>query len=144
MIELANPLLTAAGLASMAIAILHLAIIFYGAPGYRYFGAGEKMVSLAENGSFVPGFVTWGITIVFTVFGLYAFSGAELLSPLPFLQIVLFGIGTIYTLRGLFVIYEIFTMLVFKSDTEFKRIMFSLVSFLVGVFYLFGTLYGFT
>ncbi len=142
MIELAKLLLAAAGLASMVIAILHFVIIFYGAPGYRYFGAGEKMASMAENGSFFPGFVTLGITIVFTVFGLYAFSGAEVLSPLPFLRTALFGIGTIYTLRGLFVLYEILVMLVFRSRIKIKNIVFSLVSLSLGILYLVGTLHS--
>ncbi|MBE2200492.1 MAG: hypothetical protein IAE79_17890 [Anaerolinea sp.] len=35
--------LTLGGVFSIGIAILHIAIIFGGAPAYRYFGAGEEM-----------------------------------------------------------------------------------------------------
>ena len=140
MLELAHYLLIAGGLASIAIAILHLAVIYYGAPAYRYFGAGEKMATMAESGSLFPGFVTLGITIVFGVFGMYAFSGAQFLFTLPFLRIVLIGIGTIYTLRGLLVVSDLFKMLVSSVDIPAKDILFSLVSALIGMLYLAGSM----
>lgn len=76
-------------------------IIFVGAPGYRYFGAGEVIARLAEQGSPVPALVTLGVGAVFAVFAVRAFSGAGLVGRLPLLRSGLLVIGAIYTLRGL-------------------------------------------
>ena len=50
---------------SFAVALLHIAIIFIGAPAYRYFGAGERMAQQAELGSWVPAIVTLVVAVVF-------------------------------------------------------------------------------
>src|ERR1700731_551627 len=45
-------------------AILHLGCIMFGAPWYRFFGAGEKMAQLDEAGSAAPTRITSGIVLV--------------------------------------------------------------------------------
>ncbi len=133
-----NSLLFAAGLGSLMIALLHIVIIYLGPPAYRYFGAGEKMARMAENGSLYPTLLTSGITLVFIVFAIYAFSGAEIIKPLPFLRLVLIGIGTIFTLRGLAVTYFVYLVMTSGHLDLVKDMAFSLVSLTIGLFYLGG------
>jgi len=90
-----------AALCSGIAALLHLVCIYYGAPGYRFFGAGEEIAQLAEKGSFVPAILTLGIACVLAAWSLYALSTAGVVRPLPFLQPVLVAITAIYLLRAL-------------------------------------------
>ncbi len=133
-----NILLLLAGLGNMAIALLHIIMIFLGAAAYQYFDAGEKMVRMAESGSPVPAIITSGITAVFALFGTYALSGAGIIQPFPFLEPVLIGIGVIFTLRGLAVAYFLY-LLITSGQMEFmKETIFSLVALIIGLFYLVG------
>lgn len=88
---------------SALVALLHLAIIFGGGSWYRFFGAGERMAAAAEAGRLYPAAVTAAITLVFSVWAAYAFSGAGLLPPLPLRRSVLTLITAIYLVRGLVV-----------------------------------------
>ena len=86
----------------MLAALLHVAIIMGGPDWYRFFGAGEELASMAEQGSWYPGVLTFGIALVLFIWGLYGFSGAGLLRQrLPFLKASLVIISAIYLLRGL-------------------------------------------
>jgi len=96
-------LLVAAGLNFFA-ALLHLLIIYYGAPWYRFFGAGEKMAAMAEQGSMRPTFITLTIAIGLTGFGLYALAGSGLSLSLPFVKETLVLITAVFLLRSLAII----------------------------------------
>ncbi|MBI4509068.1 MAG: hypothetical protein HY698_05505 [Deltaproteobacteria bacterium] len=87
-------------LGNAAVAILHVVIVFRGAPGYRAFGAGETLATLAEKGSPLPALLTLGIAAVLAAFTAWALSAAGLFT-LPFTQSAVLGIASIYTLRGL-------------------------------------------
>lgn len=104
---MANPpntaLLFAAGLSAIA-AALHVAIIFGGAPWYRFFGAGERMASAAAQGRLYPTLVTLGIATVLALWSAYALSGAGAIGPLPLPKLALCAITTIYLLRGLAIV----------------------------------------
>ncbi|MBC7983974.1 MAG: hypothetical protein H7Y02_08975 [Candidatus Obscuribacterales bacterium] len=50
-------LIVGAALSAVA-AMLHVGIIFVGAPWYRFFGAGEDMARKAEAGSWYPALIT--------------------------------------------------------------------------------------
>lgn len=93
-------LIVAAALSTVA-ALLHVAIVFGGAPWYRFFGAGENMASAAEAGRAYPAIVTLCIAVVLALWAAYALSGAGLLAALPFLKWCLAAITAIYLLRGL-------------------------------------------
>lgn len=93
-------LIVAAALSAVA-ALLHVAIVFGGAPWYRFFGAGENMASAAEAGRAYPAIVTLGIALVLALWAAYALSGAGLLAPLPLLKWCLAAITAVYLLRGL-------------------------------------------
>jgi len=66
-----NIFLLIAGTLSAVAAILHLACIYFGAPWYRFFGAGEQMAVLAEQGSIQPTMITSSIVLVLSVWSLY-------------------------------------------------------------------------
>ena len=85
-------------------ALLHVAIVFGGAPWYRFFGAGERMASAAAAGRLYPAVVTFGIALVLGCWAAYALSGAGVLPALPLLQLGLATITAIYLLRGLAII----------------------------------------
>ena len=96
-----NIMLICAGMLSAVAALLHLGCIYFGAPWYRFFGAGEQMAIMAEQGSIQPTMITSGITIVLGVWSLYAFSAAGMIMTLPFTRTVLIIISGIYLLRGI-------------------------------------------
>lgn len=95
-----NLWLLAGGILSLIAAVLHVLIIYQGPAWYRFFGAGERMAKLAEQGKLEPALITAAIALVLLVWALYAFSGAGLLPPFPLLDWALMGITLIYLLRG--------------------------------------------
>ena len=95
-----NQLIIAASLSFIA-AFLHLLIIFGGPSWYRFFGAGEKMATMAEAGSMQPAIITLIIAGALSVFGLYGLSGAGVIFELPLLKLGLCLIAAVYLLRGL-------------------------------------------
>lgn len=96
-----NGTLLFAGALSGLAGLLHLGCIYFGASWYRFFGAGENMAVLAEQGSLKPSLITLGIFCVLSVWAVYAFSGAGLLPRLPLVKSVLIIISFIYAIRGL-------------------------------------------
>jgi len=101
MLATANPFLLAAGALSAIAALMHLACIVFGAPWYRFFGAGEQMVGLVQRGHWYPTVVTLGISTVLALWSVYALSGAGLLPKLPLTRIALCTITAVYLLRAL-------------------------------------------
>ena len=112
-----NVWLAAGGILSLGAALLHVAIIIGGPSWYRFFGAGEEIARMAEQGRWRPAIITALIAICLAVCALYAFSGAGLVPPLPLLGAVLFVITAIYTLRGL--AYPVFKILNSEFATPF-------------------------
>lgn len=85
----------------MAAAILHIATIIGGPEWYRFFGAGERLASMAAEGHWLPVVLTTTIAGVLFAWGLYAFSGAGLIRRLPFLMWGLTAITAVYGVRGI-------------------------------------------
>lgn len=131
-------ILALAGWLSAAVAALHVVIVFFGAPAYRYFGAGEDMARQAEAGLFVPAAITLAIAAVFAVFALYAFSGAGQLRRLPLLRTGLAVITAIYLLRGLLLFTEVYAYTQ-GAGVKARHLAFSSTSLVIGLFYLAGT-----
>lgn len=96
-----NVFLIIAGTLNAVVAILHIACIYFGAPWYRFFGAGEKMAVLAERGSIQPTLITSGIVLVLSIWSLYAFSGAGVIFRLPLIRLALILITLLYLVRGI-------------------------------------------
>lgn len=96
-----NAFLVAGALVSALAAALHVGCIVFGAPWYRFFGAGERMAQMAIAGSWYPAVVTAAIACVLAAWSLYALSGAAVIPALPLLRPALCVITAIYLLRGL-------------------------------------------
>lgn len=126
-------LLITCGSINAAIAMLHAVIIYYGPPAYRYFGAGEKMATMAEQGSLLPAAVTFGITLVFSVFAAFAFAEAGLFS-LPFSFAAVISIAAVYTLRGLMVL----PLLVKQGAISRFDLFSSIISLVIGLLHFAG------
>lgn len=120
------------GILSAGVALLHVVIIFYGAPALRYFGAGETLAGMAERGSIIPSIVTAGIAGVFFVFAAYALAAAGLVDGLPYVFWVTFGASAIYSLRGLMAFGGLFIKI-----SKFDLVS-SLVSLAIGIVHFLG------
>lgn len=141
-----NKYLVIAGICSIAVAILHVAIIIGGADWYRFFGAGEEMALMSESGSPYPALITSVIVIVFIIWGIYAFSGAGIIRKIPLLKLALIVISFIYLVRGLGGIFlAIFSKYISMpgvvleyNDSESFLLISSLISTVFGLFYAIG------
>ncbi len=129
-----NKSLLFGGVSSFLVAALHLAMIVGGPSWYRFFGAGEQMATLAEEGSWTPALVTLAITIIFTVWGLYAFSATGIVRPLPWLKFALLAIASIYILRGL----ALFPWLIQADRVDPFLVWTSLISLGIGIVHSLG------
>ncbi|RBP48943.1 hypothetical protein [Arenicella xantha] len=90
-----------AGGLSFVVAFVHLLIPVGGPAWYRFFGAGEHMASMAEQGLLQPTVVTLAIAAVLALWGAYAWSAAGILPAFPVLKSALVLITSIYLLRGI-------------------------------------------
>lgn len=131
-----NQYLITGGILSIIAALLHIVIIVGGADWYRFFGAGEEMATMAEQGSLVPGIVTFGIAVVLFIWGLYAFSGAKVLMQLPFIKPVLVLVSAIYLIRGLGFIPALFLI---PEQVDSFLVWSSIISLIFGLIYAVGT-----
>lgn len=84
------------GLAALA----HVGCMVFGASWYRFFGAGEQMARLAEQGSWQPTLITAAITAVLLVWSAYALAGAGVIMQLPWTRPILLLISLVFLLRG--------------------------------------------
>lgn len=124
------------GIGCMLISMLHIAIAVKGGAWYRFFGAGETIASLAENGSMVPAIITILLAIGFFLLGFYAFA-AHMQLRLPLHRRVLLTAGIVFTLRGFIIV----PLIMAKNHFFITRFdIFSLVALLIGILYLTGTL----
>ena len=132
-----NPLLLAAA-GSFIVAALHATMPFFLPEAYRFFG-GPGQINFADKGAELVIVVEcYCLSAIFAVWGLYALSGAGVLRRLPLLRLGLLVIGGVYTLRGLLLIQEIIASLQGKMQGIEYQMCFSVVSLLIGIFYLAG------
>ena len=96
-----SPWLIVAACLSAVAGLLHLACIVFGAPWYRFLGAGEGMARLAEAGHWYPAAMASSIAAVLFTWSLYALSGAGVVRRLPLLRPVLCLITAVYIGRGI-------------------------------------------
>jgi len=101
MVSPPNPYLLCAAAADALAALLHVGCIVFGAPWYRFFGAGERMVKLALEGNPYPARVSAAVVLVLLLWTAYALSGAGAIPRLPLLRLGLCAISAIFLLRGL-------------------------------------------
>lgn len=128
-------LIWAAGFSFIA-AIAHLGCVVFGASWYRFFGAGEQMALMAEQGSWYPTIVTSIIVAVLFIWSLYALSGAQLIIKLPLLRLGLCVISAIYLLRG---VAFLFLMPMFPENSLTFWLVSSTICLCIGALYAIGT-----
>lgn len=109
-----QPMLALGGALSAIAALAHIGCIVFGAPWYRFFGAGERMARMAEAGNPTAAIITAGIAAVLMLWAAYAFSAAGALPRMPWSKLALSAITGIYLLRGLAGI----GVALFVADTE--------------------------
>ncbi len=92
-------LIIGAALSALA-ALLHVGCVIFGAPWYRFLGAGERMARMAAAGHWYPTVLTLGIVALLSLWSLYALSGAGVIRRLPLVRPALCIITSIYMLRA--------------------------------------------
>ena len=102
-----------------------------------YFGAPE---SLVQNRLALIG-VSFFISVILAIFGLYALSGAGRIQRLPWLKPVLISISAVFILRGLMGIPELLVVMnMIESPIPIapRFVFFSMGALLVGGVFLIG------
>ena len=130
-----NRFLITAGILSALAALLHLGCIVFGAPWYRFFGAGEHMAQMATDGNWYPTVAALVIAGILSVWSLYAFSGAGVIRKLPLLRVVLCAITGVFLLRG---VAFVFLVPYFPGNSFTFWMVSSAICLVFGVFYLIG------
>jgi hypothetical protein len=102
MIVSLNIFLLLAAATDAVAALLHVGCIVFGAPWYRFFGAGERMVNMALEGNPYPARVSAAVVVVLLIWSAYALSGAGAIAHLPLLKLGLCVISAVFLLRGVF------------------------------------------
>jgi hypothetical protein len=128
--------LIAGGTITAIAAVAHLACIVFGAPAYRFMGAGERVARAAETGTVYPAIVTMAIAAVLFVWALYAFSGAGVVRPLPFTKVVLPAVCAVFLARA--VGFPLLRPIFPENSTTFWLVS-SGICLLLGVLYAIGT-----
>ena len=127
--------LMAGAAASAAAALLHLLCIVFGAPWYRFLGAGERFARLAEAGSPLPTVLTLAIAALLALWSAYALSGAGAIRKLPYTRLALCAIAAIYCFRGLAFPSLIFF---FPDNSSLFWAVSSSISFGIGMLHVLG------
>jgi putative oxidoreductase len=122
--------------------VLHVVVVIVGAPAYRYFGAGERLARMAEDGKPLPAIMTLCIAAVFAVFAAYAWSGSGRLPPFPLRRTALAGIAAVFLLRGLSAIPQLVMYVRSPREIVARNLAFSLASLAVGACYAWGLVRG--
>lgn len=94
-----SSLIAGAALSALA-ALLHLGCVAFGAPWYRFLGAGEQMAQMATDGHWYPTVAALVIAAVLSTWSLFALSGAGVIRKLPLVRLALLVITGIYLLRA--------------------------------------------
>lgn len=130
-----NKYLLAAAICCFAAALAHLGCIVFGGDWYRFFGAGEQMARMAEQGLWYPTIVTAVIVLVLLVWALYALSGAEVIKRLPLTKLALLLISSIFLLRG---VAFVGLMPIFPENSLTFWFVSSAICFLIGGLFAVG------
>lgn len=130
-----NVFLALGAVFSAIAAALHFACVFWGAPGFRFLGAGEPIAQMAEVGHWYPNFIAFAIGTLLTVWAVYALSGAGLLVQLPFARLVLSAITGVYLARAL-----AFPLLkpAFPGNSDTFWLVTSSICLVIGLIHLLG------
>ena len=95
-----NGFLIAGAILSAIAALLHLGCIAFGAPWYRFLGAGEQMAQMDLAGHWYPTVATLIISGILLLWSAFALSGAGVIRRLPLTRLALCAITSVYLLRS--------------------------------------------
>jgi hypothetical membrane protein len=95
-----NKSLLAAAILCVIAALAHVGCIVFGGDWYRFFGAGEQMAQMAEQGHWYPAIVTSSIVVILLLWALYGLSGSGAIKRLPLTRFALVAIAGVFLLRG--------------------------------------------
>tara|TARA_B100001059_G_scaffold65438_1_gene61735 strand:- start:10405 stop:10848 length:444 start_codon:yes stop_codon:yes gene_type:complete len=131
-----NRYLIAAALCCIVAAVAHVGCIVFGGDWYRFFGAGEQMALLAEQGHWYPTVATAVISLLLVLWALFALSGAGVIRRLPLLRTALCVISAIFLLRGLAFVA---IMPMFPGNSLTFWLISSAICLTIGMLYVAGT-----
>lgn len=131
-----NRYLVAGAWCCFAAALAHLGCIVFGGDWYRFFGAGEQMARMAEQGLWYPTLVTSFIVVVLVVWGCYALSGAGVIRRLPLTKLALVLISVVFLLRG---VAFVGLMPMFPENSLTFWLVSSAICLLIGGLFAVGT-----
>jgi hypothetical protein len=132
-------MLTAAGILSMGVAAIHVALAF-SADLSEYFGSGPQIAQMLREHDPQIYILMVFMVAAFALCGLYGLSGAGRFRRLPLLRTGLLFIGAIYTLRGIAFFPEIMGKLGLSAHQVHPQdVVSSAVSLVTGLLYLGGT-----
>lgn len=131
-----NEFLIIGSIGSAIAALAHLGCIIFGGDWYRFFGAGEQMARMAEDGHWYPTVVTSIIVLILSIWSLYGLSGSKVIFRLPLLKLGLIVISLIYLVRG---VAFVAIMPMFPENSLTFWLVSSGGCLLIGIFYSVGT-----
>lgn len=100
MSQFAKSYLFLVGVAALAGAALHIAILFGGPDWYAFFGAPQALVEMARTGNIRAPISCLVIAVFLVLLAGYAFSGSGVIRRLPCLRLGLASIAVVLILRG--------------------------------------------
>lgn len=130
-------LISAASLSAL-IALLHLACLFVGAPMYRWLGAGDHVVKMAESGKLQPAIAALMVTLGLMLYAFYALAAAGVfgtLSALPLKRTLFSLLVVLLMVRALAFPY---LRSYFPGNSELFWWSSSLLCLLLGLLYAVG------
>lgn len=131
-----NKFLIIGSIGSAIAALAHLGCIIFGGDWYRFFGAGEQMARMAEDGHWYPTVVTSIIVLILSIWSLYGLSGSKVIFRLPLLKLGLIVISLIYLIRG---VAFVAIMPMFPENSLTFWLASSGICLSIGIFYSVGT-----
>ncbi|RUO29565.1 hypothetical protein [Aliidiomarina soli] len=131
-----NKYLMAAAVFCALAALGHLGCILFGGDWYRFFGAGEQMARMSEEGHWYPAAVTSVIVIVLALWSFYALSGAGVIRRLPLLRTALCIIACIFLFRG---VSFVALMPMFPENSLTFWVLSSALCLTIGICFAVGT-----
>ncbi|PPC78496.1 hypothetical protein C4K68_05470 [Pokkaliibacter plantistimulans] len=95
-----NLFLVAGGILSLVAAMANVAMLVGGPSCYRFFGASQRLVQLAERGHALPTLISAFVALLLMIWAGYAFSAAGMIERLPLMKFGLVLIAVVYIARA--------------------------------------------
>ena len=131
-----NKLLIVGAVFNALAALAHLGCIIFGGDWYRFFGAGEQIAKMAEDGHWYPTVFASIMVLVLSIWSLYGLSGAKVVFRLPLLKLGLIVISLIYLVRG---VAFVAIMPMFPDNSLTFWLVSSGICLSIGILYSVGT-----